>query len=181
MLWFWMGNNIQIAQSVLPIITNSKYNAYTDPLFKDLEMLKVNDLFDVQCLKSMFTYNYELYEPETCSPGMLHLYPTRTAGARNYVRHRIPDMLLKFPTHLTGKVRTHSIGTFVAYIKSYTICWYSMIALRWTVIYVSVTRNDYGMFIISDFYISHVLLAFNISPAKVEFALSLFSQKCNFV
>ena len=88
-----------------------------------------------------------------------------------------PDLLLEFPAHLTGKVGTHSIGTFVANIKFYI----AMSALRWTVIYVSVTRNDYGMFIIFDFYTSHVLLASNISPVKIEIALSLFSQKCNFV
>ena len=115
-------------------MTNSKYNAHTDPFFKDLEMLMVKNTFDVQCLKlwykfvnnelshffkSMFTYNHELYETETHSHGMLHLYPTGTAGARNVVRHRIPDLLLEFPAHLTGKVRTHSIEICVAHIKSY--------------------------------------------------------------
>ena len=53
-----------------------------------------------------------------------------------------------------------------------------MSAHRWAVIYVSVTRNDQGMVIIVHFYVRHVLLAFNISPLKIEFALSLFSQKC---
>ena len=75
--------------------------------------------------KSMFTYNHELYETDTYSYGMLHLYPTRTAGARNVVRPRIPDLLLEFPAHLTGKFRIHSIGTFVAHIKSYMIISYS--------------------------------------------------------
>ena len=55
----------------------------------------------------MFTYNHELYETETRSHGMLHLYPTRTAGVRNVVRHRIPELLLEFPANLMGKVRTH--------------------------------------------------------------------------
>ena len=50
---------------------------------------------------------------------------------------------------------------------------------QWTVIDVSVPRNDYGMFIIFDFIV--MLLAFNISPEKTEFTLSLFSQKYNFV
>ena len=119
-------------------MTNSKYRAHTDPLFKDLEMLKVKDIFDVQCLKlwykfvnnelphffkSMFTYNHELYETETRSYSMLHLYPSRTAGTRNVVRY--PDILLKFPAHLVGKVRTRSIGTFIAHIKSYMISSYS--------------------------------------------------------
>ena len=35
----------------LRMMTNSKYNAYTDPILKGLEMLKVKDIFDVQCLK----------------------------------------------------------------------------------------------------------------------------------
>ena len=121
-------------------MTNRKYNAHTDPLFKDLEMLEVKDIFDVQCLKlwykfinnglthffkSMFTYNHELYLTETRSHGMLHLYLTCTAGARSVVRHRINDILLKFPAHLTGKMRTHSFGTSVAQIKSYMISLYS--------------------------------------------------------
>ena len=53
----------------------------------------------------MFTYNHELYETETRSHGMLHLYPTRTAGAHNVVRHRIPDQFLEFPTQLMEKMR----------------------------------------------------------------------------
>ena len=65
----------------------------------------------------MFTYNHELYETETRSHGMLHLYPTRTAGAHNVVRHRIPDQFLEFPTQLMEKMRTYSIGSFVAHVK----------------------------------------------------------------
>ena len=58
------------------IMTNSKYNAQTDPLFKSLKLLKIKDIFDVQRMKfwykfvnnnvptyfaSMFRYNHELY------------------------------------------------------------------------------------------------------------------------
>ena len=99
-------------------------------------MLKVKDIFHVQCLKlwyeffnnelpyffkSIFTYNHELYETETRSHGMLYLYPMRTAGARNVVRSRIPEILLEFPANIMGKVRTHSISTFVSHVKSYMI------------------------------------------------------------
>ena len=103
-------------------------------------MLKVKDIFDVRCLKlwyefvnnelpsffkSVFTYNFQIYETEIRSHGMLHLYPTRTAGARNVVRHRIPKLLLEFPVNLIGKLCTHSIGTFVSHVKSYMISSYS--------------------------------------------------------
>ena len=63
-----------------------------------LHLLKVKDIFDVQCLKfwykfvnkklpnyfwDMFKYNYELHEIGTRSHDQLHLYPTRTSGAHN--------------------------------------------------------------------------------------------------
>ena len=31
--------------------TNSKYNTHTEPLFKEQDMLKVSDIFDVHCMK----------------------------------------------------------------------------------------------------------------------------------
>ena len=63
-------------------MTNSKYNAHIDPLFKSLNLLKIKDIFDVQCMKiwykfvnnnvptyfaSMFRYNRELYDIQTSS------------------------------------------------------------------------------------------------------------------
>ena len=124
-----------LQKRAMQIKTNSKYNAHWDPISKSLQMLKVKDIFDVQCLlwykflnnffKSMFNYNHGLYETETCSHDMLHLYPTRTAGACNVVRHHIPELLLEFPANLMAKVCTHSIRTFVSRVKSYMITSYS--------------------------------------------------------
>ena len=71
--------------------------------------------------KSMFVYSLEPYKTETRSHGMFHLYPTRTAGACNVVRHHVPNLLVEFTAHLTGEVRANSIGTFFAHIKSYLI------------------------------------------------------------
>ena len=133
---FELERIFRLQKRTLRIMTNSKYNAHTNPIFKSLKMLKVKDIFDVQCLKlwykfvnnelsyffkSMLTYNHELYETETRSHSMPHLYPTRTAGARNVVRHRSPELLFEFPANLMGKVLTHSISTFVSHVKSYMI------------------------------------------------------------
>ena len=91
-------------------MTNSKYNAHTDPLFKSLKLLKVKDIFDAQCMKiwykfvnnnvptyfaSMFRYNRELYDIQTRSHELLHIFPVRTSNARNVLRHRIPELLCK--------------------------------------------------------------------------------------
>ena len=124
----------------LRIITNSKYNAHTDPLFKQLHLLKVKDIFDVQCLKfwhkfvnkklpnyfrDMFKYNYELHEIGTRSHDQLHLYPTRTSGARNVLRHHIPELLNKFPKYLTERIKTHSLYSIFYNIKCFLIDLYN--------------------------------------------------------
>ena len=46
----------KLQKVTLRIMTNSKYNAHTDPIFKGLEMLKVKDIFDVQCLKLWYKF-----------------------------------------------------------------------------------------------------------------------------
>ena len=33
------------------IMTNSKYNSHTEPLFKELKLLKISDIFKIQCMK----------------------------------------------------------------------------------------------------------------------------------
>ena len=117
-------------------MTNSKYNAHTDPLFNSLKLLKIKDIFDVQCMKfwykfvnnnvptyfaSMFRYNHELYEIQTRSHELLHLYPFRTSNAHNALRHRIPELLCKFPTAVLEKARTHSIMSFASHVKFHLI------------------------------------------------------------
>ena len=45
-------NRLNILQKrVIRLITNSKYNAHTEPLFKKLNTLKLNDLFKYNCCK----------------------------------------------------------------------------------------------------------------------------------
>ena len=121
-------------------MTNSKYNAHTEPLFKELHLLKVKDIFDVQCLKfwykfvnkklpnyfrDMFKYNYELHEIGTRSHDHLHLYPTRTSGARNVLRHHILELLNKFPKYLIDRIKTHSLYSISYNIKCYLTDLYS--------------------------------------------------------
>ena len=46
----------KLQKRALRIMTNSKYNAHTDPLFKQLHLLKVKDIIDVQCLKFWYKF-----------------------------------------------------------------------------------------------------------------------------
>ena len=130
----WDGIS-KLQKWALCIMTNSKYNAHTEPLFKQLHLLKVKDIFDVQCLKfwykfvkkklpnyfrDMFKYNCELHEIR--SHDQLHLYPTRTSGARNVSRHHIPELMNKFPKYLT---ETHNLYSIFYSIKCYLIDLYN--------------------------------------------------------
>ena len=121
-------------------MTNSGYNAHTEPLFKQLYLLKVKDIFDVQCMKfwykfvnkklpnyfrDMFKYNHEVHDIGTRSHDQLHLYPTRTSSARNVLRHHIPELLNTFPQNLIDKIKTHSLYSISHHIKCYLIDLYS--------------------------------------------------------
>ena len=55
--WGFEWNRIfKLQKRALRIMTNSKYNAYTEPLFNELDMLKVSDIFDVQCMKFWYKF-----------------------------------------------------------------------------------------------------------------------------
>ena len=46
----------KLPKPALRIMTNSIYNAHTEPLFEELEMLKVTNIFDVQCMKFWYKF-----------------------------------------------------------------------------------------------------------------------------
>ena len=55
--WGFEWNRIlKLQKRALRIMTNSKYNAHTEPLFKELEMLKVKNIFDVQYMKFWYKF-----------------------------------------------------------------------------------------------------------------------------
>ena len=104
----------KLQKRALRFMINSRYNAHAEPLFKQLNLLKVKDIFEIQSLKcwykyvnnklpnyfrNMFTYNHELHEIETRNHNRLHLCPTCLSGARNVfvLGHHIPELLKKSP------------------------------------------------------------------------------------
>ena len=51
MLGFQYKKSRKIQKRAVRIISKSKYNAHTDPLFKKLGILKAQDIFTLNCLK----------------------------------------------------------------------------------------------------------------------------------
>ena len=135
--WGFDWNRIfKLQKRAMRIMTNKKFNAHTEPIFKELKMLKIKDIFNIQCLKfwfkfennslpsffkSILKYNHELHDIETRNRNQFHLFPTRTEGARNVLRHYIPELLKKFPRELLNLARNHSIDTFTYRLKNHII------------------------------------------------------------
>ena len=46
-----------------------------------------------------------------------HLFPTRTEGTKNVLRHRVPELMEEFPEGLLKRVHTNSIVNFDARLK----------------------------------------------------------------
>ena len=56
-VWGYKGNRILIIQKkAVRIITLNRYNSHTEPLFKTLEILKIDDLLKVHGLKNFYKY-----------------------------------------------------------------------------------------------------------------------------
>ncbi len=49
---------MKLQKKTVRIITLNKYNLHSDPIFKILDFLKVDDLFKLQQLKMYYNYSY---------------------------------------------------------------------------------------------------------------------------
>ena len=140
LLW---GNNtkriLKLQKWALRAITSSKYNAHTDPLFKQLNILKINDIYKLSALK--FYYKYSKAQLPRSFHGMFnpvsqsHTYQTRNCNVPRHpipksvtskltIRFTIPELLTHMPSCITEKINTHSIQGFSLYIKKYFISQY---------------------------------------------------------
>ena len=67
MVWGYQGNRLnKIQKKAIRIITSSRYNSHTEPLFKQLNMLKLEDLLKLQQLKFYFKFNEGIEFTQKC-------------------------------------------------------------------------------------------------------------------
>ena len=58
MVWGYQGNRLnKIQKKAIRIIISNRYNSHTEPIFKQLNMLKLEDLLKLQQLKFYFKFN----------------------------------------------------------------------------------------------------------------------------
>ena len=121
-------------------MTGSKYNAHTEPLFKQLSIMKLEDNFSLQYLKfyhkfdtnslpkyfaNIFTRNSEIHCYGTRSRGQLHDFPFKKTGASKCLRHSVPNLLTEIaPNVLSSFYKTFVVSACdpVCHVRNCYIC-----------------------------------------------------------
>ena len=142
LIWGYECHRLEkIQKRMIRIITVSKYNALTEPLFKALDLLKIQDMLDLSTLKFYFRYVHDNlpayfysfrivthdYNYDTRNRDQIHIDWTRTRYADKRVRIYLPTLINSTPTALQEKIATHSLQGFALNLKKYFIHQYSEI------------------------------------------------------
>ena len=136
---FKMGRFEKLQKRAVRIISCNKYNSHTDPLFKNLNLLKLKDLFELNVLKLYCKYKKNtlpFYISNIFSDFSVgHSYNLRTEYILNehgsnkpsgdkWIRHYLPSVINKSKPDILDKISTHTIQGFAFYIKRTIICSY---------------------------------------------------------
>ena len=129
---FNLGRINKLQKRAVRHITCSRYNAHTTPLFSELQLLKLEDIFKIALLKFHFKYENGLlpayfnnmFLPITVEHG----HDTRQrdqdrpqrpkkSSTDKTIRYYMPVFLESIPDSIKEKTLTHCIQGFVAYAK----------------------------------------------------------------
>ena len=130
-----------LQKKCIRIISNSKYNSHSEPIYKRNKLLKIEDIYKLQqlnfyhklknnTLPSYFntfstTTNHEIHQHNT---RRTYLFPIRAdhTFAKNFLRYSLTDLVNSTPPIIIDKVHTHSYHGFSIYVKTHFINKYNM-------------------------------------------------------
>ena len=129
---------IKLQKRAVRIVTCSKYNSHTDPLFRKLNILKLTDIFVLCNLKFYFKYEggtlphyftHMFQEHQhayfTRHRGGFYQCKPNTSSGIKCIRYFLPSLLSDTPACIKDKVHSHSFKGFTGYIKQHFINQYS--------------------------------------------------------
>jgi len=126
----------KLQKRAIRIIKGTSYNAHTEPIFRELELLKLQDLCALHDLKfcykftnnilpvyfnSVFTRNSDNHSFPTRNANDFQITNIRNSFAKNNIRYRIPVAYNNCPNIniiIKEKIQTHSITGFSCYLKN---------------------------------------------------------------
>ena len=130
-IWGWKSKNItKLQKRTIRIISNSHYNAHTEPLFKKLNILKFTDLCVLHDLKFCFKFNNNTLPHYfySITENISHDHLTRQNNtyrvpsvshefAKHSITYRLPKCFNDMDPNFKIKLNTHSFAGFKLYIK----------------------------------------------------------------
>ena len=135
--WGYEYNRVyNLQKKAVRIITASKYNAHTEPLFKQLYIMKLEDSLSLQCLNfyhkfkgnylliyfaDIFTRNSNIHYYGTCNRDQLHYFLIKKTGASKCVRHSVPNLLNEIAPIVRSNLDTLSLEGFSSFCNSFVI------------------------------------------------------------
>ena len=138
LIWGYQpGRLLKLQKKAERIITNSKYNAHTEPIFKHLDLLKFNDLVKLNELKFFYKYshqtlpqkineipiqpNHTIHQHNTRSRYQIHTQLVKHEYAKKCLEYQLPITINTTPKIVLDKIYTHSLDGFAKYSKNYTL------------------------------------------------------------
>jgi hypothetical protein len=142
-VWGWQSDRLfKIQKKAIRILTKSKYNAHTNPLFRKLNLLKIKDICALHDFKICYKFHHKLLPQYFVSiisnDDSIHDYHTRNRNifrlpavrhefARHSISYRLPLSFNTMNHNFKSKIFTHSLDGFKFYIKRHFIESYSPI------------------------------------------------------
>ena len=148
LVWGYEHSRIyKLQKKALRIISLSKYNAHTEPIFKKLKLLKTDDILKLNELKFYYKFennmlpnyfqkrqsqevnqnvqkhfilnqNNQIHQHNTRHRNNIYISRTNHTFAKKCLRHSIPYTVNSTPKCILDKIQTHSLQSYTESIKS---------------------------------------------------------------
>ena len=131
---------ITLQKKALRTITGSKYNSHTEPIFKKLNLLKLKDLYKVNCCKLHYRSKINTlphsHVHNLPTVGEINPYSSRSSSdiyirtisqniQKQTLNHKIGTMWNSLPTHLK-EISNITLPTFSKKLKTHLLSLYSL-------------------------------------------------------
>ena len=131
--WGFQLNRLsKLKKRAVRIMCNAKYNAHTEPLFKENKQLTIEDILKLNCLKFyrkfinknvpiffkyIFTNNSDVHSYETRNRDWPHYFPYNREGSSERIRHFKPNLVHSLSMEIRGKHQSLDLKQFACYYK----------------------------------------------------------------
>ena len=143
-LWgFKCERILKLQKKAARILSASKYNAHTEPLFKNLKLLKIEHILKLHELKLYYKFihirlpvylqnlkldqNSSIHNINTRGQHNIHTTRVQHEFAKHSLRYTLPRTINNTPNIIINKIYTHSLHGFATYIKNFFIQTYNIV------------------------------------------------------